>query len=187
MPRRTPLAAVLVALVVPAVALAGCSSGGDAPASSAPTSTAADAAFVRHMLPHHERALEVGRLALERGSDPRVRAFGQRILDEQTPERDALAGWVTTLGLTPEPGDAAMADGYVDDAALARLRTEAQPAFDRDMLLASADSETGAAAMAARELDAGTYGPARALATNIATAPQGEIPQLRDLAAQLPG
>lgn len=184
MPRRAPLVVLLAAVVV---AVAGCSSGGDAPAGSAPVSNAADAAFVLHMLPHHERALEVGRLALERGSDPRVRAFGQRILDEQTPERAALAGWVTTLGLTPAPGDAAMADGYVDDDTLSRLRTEAQPAFDRDVLLASADSETGAAAMAGRELEGGTYSPAQDLARNIATAPQGEIPELRDLAAQLPG
>ena len=41
--------------------------------------------------------------------------------------------------------------------------------------------------MAARELESGTYGPARDLARSIATAPQGEVRELRDLAAQLPG
>lgn len=176
----TRAAAALLAVLL----LAGCS-GSPAADPAADGGTAADAAFVRHMLPHHQRALEVGRLALERGSDPRVRAFGQRILDEQTPEEAALAGWVTTLGLTPQPGDAAMADGYVDDAALERLRTEDPAAFDRDVLLASADSETGAAAMAAAELAGGTYEPARALATSIATAPTGEVVELRDLAADL--
>lgn len=175
----TRAAAALLAVLL----LAGCS-GSPAPATDGGTA-AVDAAFVRHMLPHHQRALEVGRLALERGSDPRVRAFGQRILDEQTPEEAALAGWVTTLGLTPQPGDAAMADGYVDDAALERLRTADPAAFDRDVLLASADSETGAAAMAAAELAGGTYEPARALATSIATAPTGEVVELRDLATDL--
>lgn len=180
---RAPLATLLTTLAV----LAGCSSGGSSTAQPAPTSNDVDGAFVLHMLPHHQRALAVGRLALERGSDPRVRAFGQRILDEQTPEAQALAGWVSTLGLTPSPTDAATATGYVDDAALARLRTEAPPVFDRDVLLASADSEAGAATMARAELSGGAYPPALELARNISTAPQGEIPQLRDLAAQLPG
>ena len=147
--------------------------------------TAADAAFVRHMLPHHRRAIEVGELAATRGADPRVRDFGRRIVAEQTPEEQLLTGWVTALGLTPGPGDAMAADGYVADATLARLRTEPVAAFDQDVLLSSAASETGAAAMARSELDGGTYAPARELATSISTAPNGEIPELRALAAQL--
>ena len=119
------------------------------------------------------------------GSDPRVREFGRRIVAEQTPERDRLRSWVTTLHLTPSPGDAAMASGFIDDATLARLRGESGAAFDRDALLTSANSETGAAEMSATELRGGTYPPARDLATAISTAPAGEIPLLRGLAAQV--
>ena len=179
MPRRV----VVLLPALTCLAIAACSS----PASpSAPPSNDADAAFVLHMLPHHQRALQVGQLAAERGSDPRVRDFGQRILREQTPEAAELTGWVSTLGLTTTAGDAGMADGYVDDAAYARLQAESGPAFDRDVLLASASSETGAAAMAARELAGGSYDPARQLAQAISTAPGGEIPELQALAATLP-
>jgi len=153
--------------------------------STAPGTTSADADFVLHMLPHHQRALQVGTVMAEQGSDSRVRDFGRRILAEQTPEKDRLQGWVTTLGLSPSPGDAQMATGYVDDAAFARLRSEPGTPFDRDALLASADSESGAAAMSATELASGTYAPARELASAISTAPTGEIPELRGLAAQL--
>lgn len=182
-----------IGLLAPALAaLAACGASG-APSGTGTMSTTAspaaatpvDSAFVLHMLPHHERALQVGALMAVQGSDPRVREFGQRIVTEQTPERDRLQSWVTTLHLTESPGDATMASGYVDDATLARLRGEAGTAFDRDALVSSANSETGAAQMSAVELRGGTYAPARELATAISTAPAGEIPQLQHLATQL--
>jgi uncharacterized protein (DUF305 family) len=172
-----------------ALGLAGCGSNGkpSAPAPKAtPAITAADTDFVLHMLPHHQRAIAVGALAAARGADPRVRDFGRRIVAEQAPEEERLASWVAALHLRPGPGDAMHADGYIDDAALARLRAEPAVAFDRDVLLASAASEAGAARMAGDELAGGGYAPARALATSIAAAPTGEIPQLRELAARLP-
>lgn len=139
------------------------------------------------MLPHHQRALQVGALAAQKGNDPRVRAFGQRIIAEQTPEEQRLVGWVTTLHLTRQPSDAMMADGYITDGELGRLQAESGPTFDHDFLLLSARSESGAATMAQQELAGGTYLPARTLATSIAGAPHSEIPQLRALAAGLPG
>lgn len=175
----------LLAVALVAV-LAGCGGGGSPDPSPASSVTAADRDFVRHMLVHHRRAIAVGRLAQERGSDPRVRGFGATIVRQQTPEERRLAAWVGTLDVTTGPGDAAMADGYVDDAALRRLRTLAPRTFDREVLLASARSEAGAARMAAVELQDGRYGPARQLARAIATAPTGQIPQLRALAGELP-
>jgi uncharacterized protein (DUF305 family) len=179
------------ALLVAALALAGC--GGDASGGTRTptppdtrTATAADRDFVRHMLVHHRRAITVGRLAQERGRDPRVRGFGATIVRQQTPEERRLTSWAAALGITPRPADAAMADGYVDDAALRRLRALAPRTFDREVLLASARSEAGAARMAAIELRSGRYAPARELARAIATAPTGQIPQLRALAGELP-
>jgi uncharacterized protein (DUF305 family) len=191
--RRLAVALLATGLTV----LAACGTSGPpsgsgpaaAPSSATATPTAGatpvDAQFVLHMLPHHERALQVGALMAAQGSDPRVREVGQRIVAEQTPERDRLQSWVSALHLTPSPGDAAMASGYIDDATLARLRGESGAVLDRDALLSSANSETGAAEMSATELQGGTYAPARDLATAISTAPAGEIPQLRSLAAQL--
>jgi uncharacterized protein (DUF305 family) len=179
-PRPGPLVGLVAALV-----LAGCGgSSGDAVPS--PGASRADEAFVLHMLVHHRRAIAVGRLAERRGTDPRVRAFGARIVREQTPEAERLAAWVRTLGLTTSPSDAGMATGFVDDDEYRRLGRASARRFDREVLLASARRETGAAAMAREELRSGTYGPARALARAIAGAPRGQIPQLRALAADLP-
>jgi uncharacterized protein (DUF305 family) len=196
---RTSISAAVVLLALTGVAGCGSSAPTSAPAPSAtptatPTSTAADADFVRHMLVHHERALQLGQAAADRGSDPRVRAFGGRILTEQTPERAHLADWATALGVAPgsDAGEQHMTDasgaaGYVTDDAYRRLLAEPGPAFDRDVLLLSAGSEQGAVEMSQAELAAGTYAPARALATSIVGAQNGEIPELRQLAADLPG
>lgn len=170
--------------------LVACGSSSTAPASppsTAPASTPADADYVRHMLVHHERALELGQAARDRGTDPRVRAFGVRIVTEQTPEREHLADWVRTLGVATQPAtDHEGAVGYVSDDAYHHLLTEPARAFDRDVLLLSAGSEQGAVAMSQTELAGGTYAPARVLATSIVGAKDGEIPELRRLAADLP-
>jgi uncharacterized protein (DUF305 family) len=139
------------------------------------------------MLPHHERALELGTAARDRGTDPRVRAFGVRILAEQTPERANLAQWATTLGVVVQPSsDHQDAAGYATDDTYRRLLAEPARAFDRDVLLLSASSEQGAVAMSQTELAGGSYRPARELATSIVGAQSGEIPELRRLAADLP-
>lgn len=171
--------------VIFVLALTACSSS-SAPKAAQPTVSSADRAFVRDMLVHHERALQIGQLAASRGSDPRVRAFGQRILREQTPERERLQGWVMTLKVRSDPAqDTRMASGYVTDAQYASLQRLHGNQFDRQVLLLSASSETGAVQMAQEELSGGRYSPARALATSIAGARQTEIPELRKLAAAL--
>ena len=159
--------------------------------------TPADAAFVRHMLPHHQRALQVGALAAQKGSEPGcgpspsgadAQHRGQREgVNEQTPEEQRLAGWVPNLHLTPQSGDAMMADGYITGGELGRLQAESGATFDHDFLLLSARSESGAATMAQAELAGGTYPPARNLASSIAGAPHSEIPELQALAARIPG
>ena len=138
------------------------------------------------MLVHHARALELGQLASTHGTDPRVRAFGLRIVREQTPEHDHLQAWVTSFKLNTDAGtDRAMASGYVSDASYAALQKLSGSAFDKQVLLLSASSETGAVTMAEGELAGGSYKPALALATSIDGAKGTEIPELRKLAQQL--
>ena len=174
------LTAVVAALAVAGM-LAAC--GAD---DTAPKHNDADIAFVAMMAAHHQRAIEVGQLAADKGSDQRVRDFGTLIVSQQTPELTSLRGWSKDFPVPPN-FDMRMPDGFIDDAVLARLRSETGTTFDRDFLLSSASSETGAATMSQRELASGVYDPARKLATSIATAPTTQIPKLRELAAQLPG
>lgn len=177
---RSTIVVVLLA-VVGAVTVAACGSGTN-PGS---THNATDDAFVVAMARHHQRAIEVGQLAADKGSDPRVVDYGRLIVSQQTPELKKLDGWEGEWSLPSAAAGSAMPDGYITDATLAGLRTMTGVAFDRAFLLDSADSETGAAVMAQRELASGVFGPARELATSISTAPTTQIPKLRALAAQL--
>ncbi|MCX6471281.1 MAG: DUF305 domain-containing protein [Corynebacteriales bacterium] len=178
-PRSAFAAAVLAVIGVMLMAACGSDPG------PAATHNATDDAFVTAMARHHQRAIEVGQLAADRGTDPRVVDYGKLIVSQQTPELQKLNGWSGHWALPSAAAGEAMPDGYITDATLAGLRAQSGVAFDRAVLLASADSETGAAAMAQRELAAGVYDPARELATSIATAPTTQIPKLRALAAQL--
>ncbi len=181
----------LAPLLAAAVLVAGCGGGppGQQPSEQQPSEQQpagqADRDFVAHMLVHHSRALELGTLGEQRGSDARVRAFGARIVREQTPEEQHLSSWSDSLHLAPASG--AMAAGYVDDGSLAALQLRTGTAFDRQVLLLSASSEEGAVAMAREELAGGRDAAARQLATAISGAPTEEIPSLRALAAALPG
>ncbi len=165
-----------------ALACVACSSAHTPPS----TPTTSDREFVADMLVHHQRALQLGALAAQRGNDPRVRAFGRRIVREQTPEAHELQGWVTKLGLRLDSAKSRrMAAGYVSDTDYDGLTRLHGVSFDRRVILLSASSELGAVTMAEEELAGGRYGPARDLATSIDGAKSSEIPELRQLAASL--
>jgi uncharacterized protein (DUF305 family) len=145
-----------------------------------------DVEFLSRMLPHHAAALAAGRLAAKQGSDPRVRAFGRRVLAEQTPEvsRMMAIGVREHLRLDLAAGSA-HAQHEISPTELARLTRLRGNEFDRAFLLLSIQSEDGAAQMARTELAGGRNRPALVLAKSIASAPDGEIPELRALFAAL--
>ncbi|GAC1445423.1 MAG: hypothetical protein NVS3B26_24360 [Mycobacteriales bacterium] len=151
-----------------------------------PSRCTTDAAFLSRMLPHHAAALAAGKLAAERGSDPRVRAFGRRVLAEQTPEvtRMHVIAARERLPLDTAAGSAeAMQEiSATELAGLARMQGAD---FDRTFLTLSIRSEEGAAQMARTELAGGRIRAALQLATSIASAPDGEILELRALLAAL--
>lgn len=182
--RPTHTRSVLVAVVLTLIGAMTATACGSDPSPS-PTHNATDDAYVAAMARHHQRAIEVGQLAADKGSDPRVVDYGRLIVSQQTPELQKLDGWKAEWSLPSSDQNAAMPDGYITDTTLAGLRAMSGVAFDRAFLLDSADSETGAAAMSHRELASGVYGPARELARSISTAPTTQIPKLRALAAQL--
>ena len=49
-----------------------------------------DAAFVEQMLPHHEGAVQMARIELERGADPELKQLAQEIIEEQEREIELM-------------------------------------------------------------------------------------------------
>lgn len=52
-----------------------------------------DLAFLDDMLPHHQGAIEMSRVVLDRGADPEVRALAQAITAAQAKEITQMQGW----------------------------------------------------------------------------------------------
>jgi uncharacterized protein (DUF305 family) len=54
----------------------------------------ADVDFVKGMLPHHQGAVEMAKIVLEHGKDPKVRKLAQEIIKAQNTEIAFMKSWL---------------------------------------------------------------------------------------------
>ncbi|MBN9794224.1 DUF305 domain-containing protein [Pseudonocardia sp. TMWB2A] len=181
---RTNVALAATALAA-ALVLTGCAGGG-ASAPPAASSSSADVAFAQGMIPHHEQAVAMARLADGRAGAP-VRDLAARIEAAQGPEIAQLQGLLADWGAAPAAdhhgghGDMAGMTGMMSDEQMAGLGRASGAAFDRSFLEMMIAHHEGAVTMARAELDAGVDPRARELAQRIVDAQQAEIAEMRAL------
>ncbi|GGC61401.1 CopM family metallochaperone [Chelatococcus reniformis] len=58
----------------------------------------ADVDFRTHMIPHHQGAIDMARVALTYATDPATRALAQKIIDDQLKEIADMQAWLRTSG-----------------------------------------------------------------------------------------
>ncbi|WP_226350449.1 DUF305 domain-containing protein [Pseudonocardia sp. ICBG601] len=178
---RTNVALAATALAA-ALVLTGCAGGG-ASAPPAASSSSADVAFAQGMIPHHEQAVAMARLADGRAG-ARVRDLAARIEAAQGPEIGRLQGFLADWGAAPAAdhhgGHGDMA-GMMSDEQMAGLGRASGAAFDRSFLEMMIAHHEGAVTMARAELDTGVDPRARELAQRIVDAQQAEIAEMRAL------
>ncbi|WP_217566012.1 DUF305 domain-containing protein [Streptomyces sp. GbtcB7] len=207
LPRRAALAATAVTA---ALVLAACGNDSDSASSgheglssasssaSADTTTVAhnaqDISFAQGMIPHHQQALEMAKLAADRASSAEVEDLAARIEKAQDPEIQTMSGWLKSWGKDVPTSDSSMESmpgmdhsahsdmpGMMDSKDMAKLEKASGVDFDTMFLTMMIEHHQGAVEMATTEKDKGKYVPATSMSDGIITAQTAEITEMNKL------
>jgi len=183
--RKTLVLAALPAAAI--LALTGCGSDSDA-AGHAHTSshvsvhTEQDVAFAQGMIPHHQQAITMARLAAAHAGSAQVKELAARIEGAQRPEITTMTRWLRAWGATTTmPGmdmsgmDMGDMPGMMSGAEMKQLSRADGAEFDRLFLRGMITHHRGALAMARDEIARGKNSDATALAERIRAAQAREI------------
>lgn len=186
-PGRTRRRSVLALLFAAGLALAGCS------AVVAENHNDADTEFAQMMIVHHEGAIEMADLAVQRATDSQVKALAGRITAAQGPEIELMQGWLDGWGeaRAAEADHAGMDHGGMEmegldqGGAMAELEALSGPGFDARFLTLMIAHHEGAVEMSKGVIADGVATEVAALAEQIIEAQQGEIAEMSAMVAEL--
>ncbi len=170
--------ALMVVAVLAGLVVAGCGSS-----TSSSTGNTTDRAFLNDMTPHHQSAIQMARIAQQRGEHPEIKNLAGSIVADQQSEialMGKLKGQIkagdakSTLGMNMHAMGMDMNMGAL---------TNARP-FDRTFIDDMVPHHRGAVEMARMELAQGKNPEARALAQRIIDSQSKEIAQMNQWRTQ---
>lgn len=184
-----------------AMLLSGCSSSGSATSTAEPAASAvesssmmgegigtmmdADVMFLQMMIPHHEQAVEMSKLASANGASPEVQKLADTIAAAQGPEIEQMQSWLDESGAGSMMGDhSGHMAGVLSDEAMSELKSAQGADFDRLYLQGMIEHHEGAVAMAQDVIDNGENPAVIALAQKIVDAQTSEIAQMKQMLGQ---
>lgn len=202
LPNRTVVLGI--AALTMTAALSACGSENDstdtpaAPAATAGTEPSADASagvefndadvtFAQMMIPHHEQAVAMAKLAAEKASDPEVKKLAADIEAAQGPEVEKMRSWLSAWGKSVEMDHAAHGSGpmagMMSDAQVADLEKASTAEFDEMFLKLMIEHHRGAIEAARTEQVEGKNADAKAAAADVITDQSAEIERIEKLLA----
>jgi uncharacterized protein (DUF305 family) len=191
MKRRLISSTVLA--VVAAFALTACGSG-DSAENGGSDFNNADVTFAQSMVPHHEQAVVMARMAEMHASRPEVKNLARKIESAQGPEIATMKGWLQDWGKDESSGDSmggrhhGSKDSGMDNMPgmmskddMSGLEKATGARFDQMFLTMMIAHHTGAIEMARTEQSKGKDADARALSKQIETAQTIEIAEMKKM------
>ena len=146
-----------------------------------------DIMFAQMMIPHHQQAVDMSDLALERSTDPDVRELAQQIRDAQAPEIEQMEGWLDDAGagtsMGHDPSDMGMGmGGMLSDEDMTALENATGAEFDRLYLEGMIEHHEGAIQMT-HMIEDSQNDEVRALAEAIVESQTAEIERMEEMLA----
>jgi uncharacterized protein (DUF305 family) len=188
--------ALLALLLAAVLTLAACGSE-ETSNSSGDTSTAnakfndADVTFAQNMIPHHEQAIQMSRMASSQAQSTEVKKLADDIAAAQGPEIDTMAQWLKSWGQDAPSdqmdhgdmghGSSDEMPGMMDADDMGRLGRAHGGDWDQMFLTMMIDHHEGAIEMARTEQSDGKNADAVALAKKIETTQTAEIAKMKDM------
>jgi uncharacterized protein (DUF305 family) len=146
------------------------------------TMTHADVMFLEMMIPHHEQAVEMSRLASTNGASPGVQQLADAIAAAQGPEIEQMKSWLDEAQAPDMMGAGhASMTGILTESQMTQLAAATGAAFDRLFLEGMIGHHQGAIQMAQDVIDAGDNSMVNALAKKFIAAQTAEITQMQSM------
>ncbi|MFD0436054.1 DUF305 domain-containing protein [Streptomyces chartreusis] len=170
---------------------------GDSPAPGAFSD--ADVMFAQMMIPHHEQALEMSKLADSRASDAEIKALVADIEKAQDPEIQTMKSWLKAWG-KPESAEESMPgmnhgsggmnhgsgmSGMMSEEDMQKLQAAKGTEFDRMFAQMMIEHHEGAITMAEDEQKDGRNATAKKLAAAVVKAQSAEVEKFEKILDRL--
>ncbi|MCG6567406.1 DUF305 domain-containing protein [Tessaracoccus sp. ZS01] len=151
-----------------------------------------DITFTQMMIIHHEGAIEMSELAIERAENAEVVELAKRISAAQGPEIDEMTTWLGAWGEDVSPDDhggmdmgGMDMDGMTQEEMMTQLDALSGAEFDQAFLEAMIAHHQGAIEMSEQQLAEGQNPDALSSAQKIIDDQQAEITEMQELLTSL--
>ncbi|MET8508682.1 DUF305 domain-containing protein [Streptomyces sp. NPDC004787] len=150
----------------------------------------ADVMFAQMMIPHHEQALEMAKLADGRAEDPEIKKIVAAIEKAQDPEIQKMKSWLKAWGKPEEMAGGSGHSGHsmagmMSDADMKKLAAAKGKDFDRTFAELMIAHHEGAVDMAKTEQKSGSDPEAKKVADGVVRTQAAEIAQLKKILDRL--
>ena len=190
---------IVAVCAIATISLSACGSNNVSGATSSPSAdgtmgngmnesalSAADIMFLQMMIPHHEQAIEMSKLAVTNTKNPDVLDLAARIEAAQQPEIDLMKKWLADAGQSDMPGHSMghgmSDDGMMNESDMAALASAKDSGFDALYLTGMIAHHNGAIAMAS-EVSNSSNSDVKTLVNNIISSQTAEIAEMNKLLA----